>query len=83
MSVAEMRMLRWMCGHTKRDQIRNNNIRDKLGVTPIQELLVQYCLRWFDHIERRPPETPVRKNVLSRPIIQEEKKVDRDCHERK
>jgi hypothetical protein len=35
MSIAEMRMLRWICGHTKKDRIRNNDIRDKLGVAPI------------------------------------------------
>jgi hypothetical protein len=26
MSIAEIRMLCWICGHTKRDQIRNNVI---------------------------------------------------------
>jgi hypothetical protein len=31
MSVAEIRMLRWICGHTRRDQIRNDDIRDKFG----------------------------------------------------
>jgi hypothetical protein len=40
MSVAEIQMLRWICGHTSRDRIRNDDIRDKLGVTPIQEKLV-------------------------------------------
>jgi acetone carboxylase gamma subunit len=45
MSVAEMRMLRWICGHTRKDRIRNDDIRDKLGVAPIQEKLVQYHLR--------------------------------------
>jgi hypothetical protein len=39
-SVAEMRMLRWICGHTRKDQIRNDDIRDKLEVVPIQEKLV-------------------------------------------
>ncbi|KAL6494802.1 hypothetical protein OROGR_031602 [Orobanche gracilis] len=29
MNVAEMRMLRWMCGHTKKDRLRNEVIREK------------------------------------------------------
>jgi hypothetical protein len=67
MSVAEMRMLRWIYGHTRKDQIRNYDIRDKLGVAPIQEKLVQHRLRWFGHIQRRPPEAPVRSDILSHP----------------
>jgi hypothetical protein len=67
MSVAEMRMLRWICGHTRKDQIKNDDIQDKLGVTSIQEKLVQHRLRWFDHIQRRSPEAPVHSGILSRP----------------
>jgi hypothetical protein len=44
MSVAEMWMLRWICGHTRKDRIRNDDIRNKLGVAPIQEKLVQHRL---------------------------------------
>jgi hypothetical protein len=29
LGVAEMRMLRWMCGHTRNDRVRNDDIRDK------------------------------------------------------
>jgi hypothetical protein len=67
MSVAEMRMLRWICGHTRKDQIRNDDIQDKLGVAPIQEKLIQHRLRWFGHIQRRPSEALVRSGILSRP----------------
>jgi hypothetical protein len=67
MSVAEMRILRWIYGHTREYRIRNDDIRDKLGVAPIQEKLVQYRLRLFGHIQRRPPEAPVRNSILSRP----------------
>jgi hypothetical protein len=67
MSVAEIRMLCWICGHTRRDQIRNDNIRNKLGVAPIQEKLDQHHLRWFDHIQRKPPKTPICNGILSRP----------------
>ena len=60
-----MRMLRWICGHTRMDRVRNDDIRDRLGVAPIEEKLVQHRLRWFDHIQRRPPEAPVYRGVLS------------------
>ena len=67
-SVAEMHMLRWICGHTRRDRARNDDISDRLGVAPIKEKLVQHQLRWFGHVQRRPPETPVRSEILSQNI---------------
>jgi hypothetical protein len=51
----------------EKDKIRNDDIRDKLGVTPIQGKLVQHRLRWFGHIQRMPPEAPVRSDILNRP----------------
>ena len=58
-------MLRWICGHTRNDRVRNDDIRDRLGVAPIEEKLVQHRLRWFEHIQRRPPEVPMRSGILS------------------
>jgi hypothetical protein len=40
LGVAEMRMLRWMCGHTRRNQVQNDDIQDRVGVAPIAEKLV-------------------------------------------
>ena len=37
MDVAEMKMLRWMSGYTIRDRIRNDYIRERVGVAPISE----------------------------------------------
>ena len=59
-------MLRWSCGHTRRDRIRNDDIRDRLGVAPIEEKIVQHRLRWFGHLQRRPPEAPVRTGIIRR-----------------
>jgi hypothetical protein len=77
MNVAKMRMLRWICGHTRKDRIRNDDVKDKLGVAPIQEKLVQHRLRWFGHIQRRPPESSLRSGILSRPENTKKKEVDR------
>jgi hypothetical protein len=66
LGVAEMRMLRWACGHTRKDRIRNDVIRGRVGVAPIEEKLVQHRLRWFEHIQRRPSEAPVHIGRLRR-----------------
>jgi hypothetical protein len=61
-----MCMLQWICGHTRRDQVRNDDILERLGVTPVEEKLVQHRLRWFGHIQRRPAEAPIRNGVIRR-----------------
>ena len=35
--VAEMRTVRWMCGFTRMDRVRNRVIRDLAKVAPIEE----------------------------------------------
>jgi len=39
MRVTEMRMIRWICGHTRLDKIRNQVIRSKIGVASIEDTL--------------------------------------------
>ena len=60
-SVAEMRMLRWMCGKTRMDKVRNKDICSLVGVALTEDKMRENCLRWFGHIGRRPMDAPVRR----------------------
>jgi hypothetical protein len=66
LSVAEMRMLRWICDHIRRDRVRNDDIRERLGVAPVEEKFVHHRLRWFGHIQRRPKDAPICNGVIRR-----------------
>ena len=60
MEVTEMHMLRWMCGHTLKDRIRNQEFTEKVRVAPIFEKMRENRLRWFGHVQRKTFDAPVR-----------------------
>jgi hypothetical protein len=41
-------------------------IYERVGVAQIEEKLMQHCLRWFGHIQRRPEEAPVHIGIIRR-----------------
>ena len=53
LEVAEMRMLRWMCGVTKLDKIRNERIRWTTKVGEITKKVQERRLKWYGHVMRR------------------------------
>ena len=53
LEVAEMRMLRWMCGGTKLDKIRNERIRGNTKVGEITKKVQERRLKCYGHVVRR------------------------------
>ena len=53
LEVAEMRMLRWMCGVTKLDKIRNERIRGTTKEGEITKKVQERRLKWHGHVMRR------------------------------
>ncbi|KAL4179082.1 hypothetical protein AMTRI_Chr13g118290 [Amborella trichopoda] len=64
MGVAEMRMLRWMSGKTRRDRIRNESIGENLGIAPIGDKMRESRLRWAGHVWHQPSTTHVKRCEL-------------------
>jgi len=47
LKVAEIRMIRWMCGYIRLDKLKNMVIREKVGVALIEDKIKETTLRWF------------------------------------
>ena len=59
--TSRIRMICWICGHTRLDKVRNEMIRGKIRVTSIEDKIREARLRWFGHIRRRNMDAPVRR----------------------
>ena len=83
MDVAEMRMLRWMSVYTIKDRIRNDYIRERIGVVPISEKMVENRLRWYGHVQRRELDEPVRRvdQLVEDPFIRKRGRPKRTLNE--
>ena len=54
LEVNEMRMLRWMCGVTKKDKIRNEHVRGSVKVAPVTKKIRENGLKLYNgHVNRR------------------------------
>ena len=58
--VFEMKCLRTILGATRRERLRNDDIRLRLGLTKtIRDIVVAQRLRWFGHVVRSDNETGI------------------------
>jgi hypothetical protein len=46
-------MIRWMCSVTLRDRVASKELRMRLGIESVLDLVRRSRLRWFGHVERK------------------------------
>ena len=61
LDCVEMRMVRWMCGVSLKDHFRSEDLRKRLGIINIEEVVRRARLRWFGHVRRKDDEHWVKK----------------------
>ena len=78
-----MKMLRWMSEYTIKDRIRNDYIRERVGVAPISEKMVENRLRRYEHVQRRELDEPVRRvdQIVEDPYIRKRGRPKRTLNE--
>ena len=59
--VAEMKMLRWRSGVTKKDRVGNEYIRRSLKVTEVSKKVQEAIFRWWGHAMRSSEEQVARE----------------------
>ncbi|KAK4314273.1 hypothetical protein Pmani_014425 [Petrolisthes manimaculis] len=60
LEVAEIRCLRAIRGVTRRDRMRNENIRQEVKVVEMREKIRESRLRWYGHVKRKTEDDLVR-----------------------
>ena len=63
MEVAEMKMLRFAMGVTRKDKIRNEYIRSTVKIERLEMKMREGRLRWYGHVIRRDQEYVARRVI--------------------
>ena len=58
---AENMIVRWICGVTLKNKISSEELRERLGIKSIQDVVRQGRPRWYGHVERKSDEDWVKK----------------------
>jgi hypothetical protein len=64
--TTEMRGLRRILNITRRDRIRNNEIRRRVGFTSALEYITKQQIKWLEHVTRMSPDNILLKALTSR-----------------
>ena len=84
-------MVRWMSGVRLRERHTNSQLRERMGIEPLHEVLRRRRLRWLGHIWRKDDEEWVKKCVKweadggrerGRPKLRWREVVERDMKDR-
>ena len=54
---AERMMIRWMCGVTLKDRCKSEELRKRLDMEDVADVVSKIRLRWFGHLEKKEGET--------------------------
>ena len=64
MEIAELKMVRWALGVTRKDKIRNEYVRGTAKIAKVGDKLWNARLRWQGHVKRR-EEDYMRKRTMA------------------
>ena len=49
----EKMMVRWMCGVTLKNRITSEELRNRLSIEAVTEIVRRGRFRWFEHVDRK------------------------------
>ena len=58
-----------MSGYTLKDRIRNDHIRERVGVAPISEKMRDYHLRWYGYVQELDEPVRIAEQMVREPYI--------------
>ena len=59
----EIRMVRWMCGVSLKDRVLSTELRERMGIESVFDVVKRNRLRWVGHVLRKDDDDWVKKSM--------------------